>query len=236
MPRRALVAMAVVALVATTAMSGHAARLNGLISKQLTAYAIAGQDAVPTVLVNDTFDSGVDNLNGQLSDSGQPWSVVVGSLSQSTDNLRCTSCSGANYGVGLIDADRANGTLTADVTPNSAGPTGVLLNADTALAHVVVVWVSGNSLELSTYANNTLTLRRSAAISGSVSGVTRQLKVVATGGTYTVSYLNGAAVVGSLTFTLTASEIPVYTANTMAGVVFYSENNLSRIDNFKVVK
>ena len=114
MPRRALVAMAVVALVATTAMTGHAARLNGLISKQLTAYAMAGQDAVPTVMGNDTFDSGGDNLNGQLSDSGQPWSVVVGSLSQSTDNLRCTSCSGANYGVGLIDADRANGTLTAD--------------------------------------------------------------------------------------------------------------------------
>ncbi len=232
---RRWIAVAVIALVATTATTAHAARLggaNGVTAKKLYAFSAAGQDALPTERVKDAFDTNTTgvSLDGQASDTFQLWDLPIGGITQQSGQIRCSTCAGATYAVGRIDAYKPNGTLTADLTPATAGTVGVILDVDTALSHMVVVWVTGNTLELSTYANNVITSRKTATFTGRVTA-TRTLTVVALNGTYTASY--GTA---NASFTMPAGEYTGYNANTLTGVIFMADNGNSRLDNFKVTK
>jgi len=235
MPRRAWLVVAVIALVATTATTAHAARLNGLTARKLTAYALAGQDALPTNLVTENFNYGTaTNLAGTTAETLQPWTVLGGatSLQQKGNVLTCPSvCGGGGYAAGIVDADKPAAKASVTIRLGQSGQSGLVMNSDAGFTAAIAVLYSANTVQVVRYTPTSSTFSPSYP-TGSLSGSTAVLSATYAAGTYTIR-VNGNLVA---TYPLSAADQTLFGANTYFGVVMYGVTSASELNDFAVTK
>jgi len=235
MPRRAWVAMAVVALVATTAMTGHAARLNGITSKKLTAFALAGQDPLPLSLVTENFNyASATNLAGTTAETLQPWTVLGGtsSLQQKGNVLTCPSaCASGGYAAGIVDADKAAVKASVSVRLGQSGQSGLVMNSDASFTSAIAILYGANTVQVVRYTPTSSTFSPTYP-TGTLSGTSVVLSATYAAGAYTIR-ANGNLVT---TYPLSAADQTLYGASTYFGVVMYGVTSASELNDFAVTK
>ena len=229
---RRLVLLAAVALVAAAATTAHAAKIT-LSSKTLFAMK-SSADAMPAQLAFDSFTSAsAVTLDGRLADTGQAWDVTLGTLQVTGGRLRCTTCSGGNYGAAMLDADMAQVTASVDLRQMSAGTTGnagLVMNANATGTQGIVIWWGAGVIRIFRYTGGGLA-QLAQANTGNLS-TTADVPLVATysAGKYTVSF-NGTV---TLVYTLSAADQTTFGANTQFGVVINDDPDRIRLDDFEV--
>jgi hypothetical protein len=231
--RRLWVLLAAVVLVATaaTATTAYAAKIT-LTSKTLLAIK-SSASALPAQLVFDSFTSTpAVNLSGHNANTGQPWTVLQGSLQLSANYLQCTTgCAAANYGAALIDADKAQVTATVNVrSATGSGSAGLILNANQIATQAYAVWYSSGAVTLLRYDAGSVTYAPVQTVSVPANNTDVPLSATFNGTTYVVSF-NGLVV---MTYAMPTADQAIFGANTYFGVVIYNDPNIVKLDDFEV--
>jgi hypothetical protein len=221
--------MAVAALVAAAATTAHAAKLP--VSSRTLFAMNSSADAMPGQLGYDAFTSATPVvLNGHLANTGQPWTLMTGTLQVSGGLLQCTTCAGS-YSAAIIDADLASVTATVNVrSAAGSGAGGLILNANATGSQSYGVSYGSGTVTLARFNAGTMTVAATRSVAVPPNNVNVPLVAVFDGTTYTVSF-NGAPV---MTYPLPAADQSSLGSNTYFGVVIINDANVVRLDDFGV--
>jgi hypothetical protein len=236
MLRRRWILVAVIALVAVTATTAHAAKLGGtagFTSKKLFALSAGGQDALPFTLVRDSFTSASNAvLDLRATEGPGPvWHEVRGTLAIRNSALRSLGLNGAPYAAGVVEGFRSSATVTVGIRGETNG--GVLLNSDATARNAIGARWTGTDLQIVRLTNGlTSSPLSSVTVTGVSTSTFTTMTATSAGGTYTVS-LPGAT---TLTYTLPAADQSTFAGRTLMGVAFWAPGGTNLLDDFLVTK